>query len=376
MGLVVCTMQFALGELSALFPVTGSYVRHTEMLIDPALGFAIGWNVVYGNFVSVPAELAAAQVLIEYWTDWHPAVFITILILLTIITNIVFVGIYGEVEFAFAILKIMLIVGVILMGLVIDLGGVKGQERIGFRYWDTPGPFVVFMGSGSWGNFLGFWTVMTNAAYSFSGVESLSVAAAETQNPRQNIPKACKKVFARIFLFYFLAVLIVGMIVPSNDANLTSSTDNATESPFVIAAQRAGIKAIPSIFNACVLTSAWSSSNQAVLTGSRILYGLALKRQAPKIFLKISRWGIPWVCVMFQSAFMCLAYMSVSSGAINVFYWFQDLTASGTLVSWGVIAACHLRLYAALKRQGVEVGELPWHNWWTREFYFSSLPGK
>lgn len=304
MGLVVCCMQFALGETSALFPVTGSYVRHAEILVDPALGFALGWNVVYGCFLSVPGELSAAQVLIEYWTDWHPAVFITILILLTVLVNIVFVGIFGEVEFVFATLKIMLVIGIIIMGLVIDLGGVKGQSRIGFQYWNNPGPFVNYIGTGSWSQFLGFWTVMTNAAYSFAGVESISVAAAETQNPRQNIPKACKKVFARVFLFYFLTVLIVGMIVKSSDSNLNSFSGDATESPFVIAAQRAGIRAIPSIVNAVVLTSAWSASNASVLTGSRILYGLALKKQAPKIFLKLTAYGIPWVCILFQSLFM------------------------------------------------------------------------
>lgn len=69
MGLVVCAVQFALGEVSALFPVTGSFVRHAEFLVDPALGFAVGWNVVYGNYLSVPAEISAAVVLIQFWTD-------------------------------------------------------------------------------------------------------------------------------------------------------------------------------------------------------------------------------------------------------------------------------------------------------------------
>ena len=367
MGLVVCAVQFALGEVSALFPVTGSFVRHAEMLVDPALGFAVGWNVVYGNYLSVPAEISAAVVLIEFWTDKYPALWITVFIILTFIVGILFIGIYGEVEFVFAILKILLVVGVIIMGLIIDLGGVPGQPRIGFRYWNNPGPFVEYIASGSWGNFLGFWAVMNNAAYSFAGVESVSVAAAETQNPRQNIPMACKRVFARIALFYILAVFIVGLLVPSNDPNLNDTSGTASQSPFVIAATRAGIKIVPSIINAVVLTSAWSASNQALLAGTRILFGLAIKKQAPKIFLRTTRWGIPYMCVILQTSVASLAYMTLSSGALTVFYWFLDLTAAGTLVSWGVISLNHIRLHSALKKQQIARQELPWHHWWTRE---------
>jgi amino acid transporter len=367
MGLVVCAVQFALGEVSALFPVTGSFVRHAEFLVDPALGFAVGWNVVYGNYLSVPAEISAAVVLIQFWTDQYPAVWVTIFIILTFIVGIAFIGFYGEVEFVFAILKILLVIGVIIMGLIIDLGGVPGKDRIGFRYWKNPGPFVEYIASGNWGKFLGFWAVMNNAAYSFAGIESISVAAAEIQNPRQNIPMACKRVFARVSLFYILAVLIVGLLVPSNDPNLNDASGTASQSPFVIAATRAGIKIVPSIINAVVLTSAWSSSNQALLAGTRILFGLALKKQAPSIFLRTTPWGIPYVCVFLQGAVACLAYMTASSGALKVFYWFLDLTAAGTLVSWGVISLNHIRLHLALKVQSIDREELPWHHWWTRK---------
>ncbi|KUJ11301.1 uncharacterized protein LY89DRAFT_655092 [Mollisia scopiformis] len=364
-GLVVCAVQFALGETSALFPVTGAFVRHADILVDPALGFAVGWNVVYGSYLGVPSEISAALVLIEFWTDKYPALWITLLIIITFLVGIIFVGVYGEVEFFFALIKILLVVGVIIMGLMIDLGGVPGQERIGFRYWKNPGPFVEYLVPGSLGRFLGFWAVMINAVYSFSGIESLSVAAAETKSPRQNIPKACHRVFARVSLFYIVSVFIVGLIVPSNDSALNDDSGTAAQSPFVIAATRAGIKAVPSIINAVVLTSAWSSSNQAMLAGTRILYGLALKDQAPKIFLRTTKWGIPYVCVLLQTAVACLAFLSLSNGALTVFYWLLDLTAAGTLVSWATILFNHIRLHQALQKQGIVRQELPWHHWWT-----------
>jgi amino acid transporter len=84
-------------------------------------------------------------------------------------------------------------------------------------------------------------STQVNAVFSFAGVETVSVAAAETKSPRQNIPKACKRVFARVFIFYLCAVLIVGVLVPSNDPSLGNETGNASQSPFVIVAVRAGI---------------------------------------------------------------------------------------------------------------------------------------
>ncbi|GKZ24948.1 hypothetical protein AbraIFM66951_011805 [Aspergillus brasiliensis] len=365
-GLVVCAVQIALGEVSALMPVTGSFVRHVELLVDPALGFAIGWNVVYGCFMSVPSEISAAVVLIQYWNDTlNPAIWVTILIVISAIVSLLFIRVYGEVEFIFAILKILLIIGIILMGLVIDLGGVPGTPRLGFHYWKHPGPFVEYIASGSWGRFLGFWAVTTNAVYSFSGVESLTIAAAEMANPRQNIPRACKRVFMRVTIFYFLAVLIVGMIVPSNDPRLGSESGTAAQSPFVIAASDAGIKVVPSIINAVVLTSAWSASNQSILAGTRTLYGLALKGHAPTVFLRTTRHGVPYACAIAQIAVSALAYLTCQNEAYTVFNWLLDLTAAGVLVSWGTIALNHIRLMRGFKAQGLDTAEMPWHHWWS-----------
>ncbi|KAG5752433.1 hypothetical protein H9Q69_003014 [Fusarium xylarioides] len=368
-GLVVCAVQFALGEVAALLPVTGAFVRHAEFLVDPAWGFAIGWNLVYGNILSIPSEITAICVLFEFWTDINPSLWIMIFIVLTTVVGLCFVRVFGEVEFWFALLKILLVVFLIILGLVINLGGVPGTERIGFRYWKDPGPFVEYIASGSWGQFLGYWSVMTSAVFSFAGVESIAMAAAETRNPARAIPRACKNVFIRILVFYILAILIVGMLVRSDDERLNDQSGAAGQSPFVIAASAAGIPAIPSVVNAVVITSAWSASNQSLLAGTRVLYGLALKRQAPQIFLRTTAWGVPYVCVLFFTCFMFLSFMSLSNGAMTVFWWLVDLTAAGVLVSWASVLLNHIRLRLAMKKQGIPIEKLPWHNSWT--FYFS-----
>jgi amino acid transporter len=307
-------------------------------------------------------------VLVQYWTDLNAAIFIMIFIVATSVVGFSLIRVYGEIEFFFAILKILLVVGLIILGLIIDLGGVPGVERIGFRYWKSPGPFVEYIAEGSLGRFLGFWSVLINAVFSFAGVESIAMAAAETINPRRAIPRACKRVFARVTIFYVLAVLIVGMLVSSDDERLSDESGTAAQSPFVIAASAAGIKAIPSIVNAVVITSAFSSSNQALLAGTRVLYGLAVKRQAPAIFLKTNRWGVPYYCVGTFTAFMFLAFMSMSEGALTVFYWLLDLVGCGVLISWSAILFNHVRLVMAMKKQGIPRSSLPWHNWWTREY--------
>jgi amino acid transporter len=206
---------------------------------------------------------------------------------------------------------------------------------------------------------------MSNAVFSFAGTESIAMAAAETKNPRVAIPKACKRVFFRVATFYILAVLIVGMLVPSDDPRLNDGSGTATQSPFVIAASAAGLNGIPSLVNAIVITSAWSSSNQALLSGTRVLYGLALKKQAPSVFLRTTPWGAPYVCVFLYAAFMFLAFMSVSEGAMNVFWWLVDLTACGVLISWITILLNHIRLLRAMKKQGLPLSSLPWHSKWT-----------
>lgn len=367
-GLVVCAVQFALGEVAALLPVTGAFVRHAEFLVDPAWGFAIGWNLVYGNILSIPSEITAICVLFEYWTDINPSVWIITFILLTFIIGISFVQIFGEVEFFFAVLKILLVVFLIILGLVIDLGGIKGTPAIYFKYWDNPGPFVEYLATGNWGKFLGYWSVMTGAVFSFAGVESIAMAGAETKNPRKAIPKACKNVFIRIVLFYMLAILIVGMLVSSEDSRLNNESGDATQSPFVIAASAAGIPAIPSVVNAIVITSAWSSSNQSLLAGTRVLYGLALKQQAPKIFLRTTSWGVPYMCVLLFITFSFLSFMSLSSDAITVFWWLVNLTAAGVLVSWISILINHIRLRLAMKQQAIPITRLPWSNSWTCKY--------
>lgn len=209
--------------------------------------------------------------------------------------NIVAVAIYGEAEFVFAGIKIVTIVGLLVLALVIDLGGGPSHVRLGFRFWQHPGAMREYIGTGATGRFLGLFATLINASFAFGGVEQVAVAAGETRNPTRNIPKAIKRVFWRLLFFYVLGSLAVGVLVPYDDPNLLYGSGVA-QSPWLIAISNAGIPVLPSILNAVFITSASSSANANLYTGSRYLYALAQQGQAPSFLRRCTKRGVPIYC--------------------------------------------------------------------------------
>ena len=299
---------------------------------------------------------------------------------------------YGETEFIFASIKVITIIGLLILGIILDLGGGPNHDRIGFRYWKNPGPFVQYEGfPGVKGRFLGWSTVMSQAAFSFIGTEVVAVrilpslvrtplicfiqiAGAEVKNPRRNIPKAIRRVYVRLLLFYIGGVTVIGLLVPSNDKqlDLASSNGTAKASPFVIAISNAGIKVLPSVrqgrpcslrskphahfymprssmlpssllpgqLPAATSTPALAPSVSATLlctrspprlTDNRNIDGLALNGNAPKVFMRVTRHGLPWVSVVTCAAFAFLAYMGVANGSGKVFGWLANMCALSLL---------------------------------------------
>ncbi|SMR54229.1 unnamed protein product [Zymoseptoria tritici ST99CH_1A5] len=361
-GLTVCSVVLAVGEMGALVPLSGAIIRFPGFFVDPALAFANGWNMTYSSAVSIPSEIVAAAVLMQFWVDTNSGVWITVFSVLVIATLLVFVRVFGELEFGFCLLKIFLVIFINLLALVITTGGGPNGQSIGFRYWRDPGPFNQYLDiPGSTGRFLGFWSCLNSAIYAYAGVQVIVCAAAETRSPRQSIPMAAKRIFWRVLIFYLLTIFMVGLVVPSNDKNLLQKTGTASQSPFVIAAHRAGIKFVPSFINAIILTSAWSAANSSLMSASRVLYGLANAGQAPAVLKRLNRFRIPYVAVGSLAVFMALGYMTLSDSASTVFTWLQDLVAIASLVDWIIVLITYLRFYYGCKAQSIDrKQELPW----------------
>jgi amino acid transporter len=359
-ALVVGLNQMCVAECAALMPCTSAPLRHAEQFIDPALGFVYGWMDVWSNIM--PGEISATALIISYWTDISQGVWITIIMVLIISCNFLPIRYYGEIEFTFAIIKMLLLVGLIIVSIVITSGGGPNHKAIGFEYYRNPGPFAEYLTTGSLGKFAGFWKALSGTVYSFGGVQSVPNLAAEVKNPRRSIFTACKRILYRVIILMMLTVFCLTLIVPYNNNKIANSSGNASSSPFVVAMNNAGIKVLPHIINAAVLTSAFSAGNLSLMSGARILFALAVKGQAPKIFLKTTKRGVPWVGNVFVAIFMPLAYMNLSSSSANVFNWFQSLTSAKLLFNWVVIAANHIFMTRAMKAQGIPRSRLP-HTW-------------
>ncbi|KAI0117922.1 amino acid permease [Nemania sp. FL0031] len=360
---VYCVVH-SLGEMATYLPLPGAVPIYAARYVDEALGFAVAWNYWWQIAIGVPIEVTVSVVVVDYWPNDVPtAALITLFLFAMVAVNCFPVRIYGEAEFVFGAIKLTTIVGLILLMFIITLGGTPNGERIGFRYWQDPGAMNEYLVGGSLGRFLAFWKVFIQATFSYGGSEMVVIASGETENPRRNIPKAIRRVFWRIALFYVLAIFLVTLCVSSADPRLLdairTNAPGAAASPFVIAISNGGIAVLPSIINAVILSSAWSAGNSFFYASTRVLYAAALDGKAPK-FLAFERWGVPYACVGATTLLSLLAYLNVSNSGENVFFWFSNLSAVSTLVDWSAVCVTYLRFYYGLRQNGIPRDTLPY----------------
>ncbi|CAF2039854.1 unnamed protein product [Rotaria magnacalcarata] len=206
-GFMLFNVCMALAELAVAFPISGSFYVYSSRFLDPAWGFAMGWNYAFNWLIVMPLESTAAGLVIRYWTgSVNIAVWITIFLIAILIINLFGVRGYGEVEFYVSIIKVIAVLGFIILGIVLVFGGGPNHEYVGGKYWHNPGPFA--------DGFKGVYSVFVTAGFAFSGTELVGLAAAEAANPRKTIPRATKQVFWRITIFYIVSLALIGCLVP------------------------------------------------------------------------------------------------------------------------------------------------------------------
>ncbi|KAH9221935.1 amino acid permease-domain-containing protein [Leptodontidium sp. 2 PMI_412] len=374
--MIFCTVQ-ALGEMAVVFPVAGSFSAYSTRFLDPAWGFAMGWNYAVQWLVVLPLEIVAASITLQYWPgaqDTNAAAWVTIFLVVIIAINFFGVRGYGEAEFVFAIIKITAVIGFIILGIILNCGGGPNGGYLGGRFWDSnsvPADYAGYtkngqpagsIASGAFNHgFKGLCSVFVTAAFSFAGTELVGLAAAEAQNPRKVLPTAIKQVFWRICLFYMVSLTIVSVLVPYGDARLLGSDGGgAKASPFVIAINNAGISGLPSVMNVVILIAVLSVGNSSIYGSSRTLCALAEQGQAPKIFAYIDRKGRPLVAICVASALGLLCYV-VAGGADTAntaLNWLYSLSGLSSIFTWGSICLAHIRFRAAWKAQGHTLDEL------------------
>jgi AAT family amino acid transporter len=355
-GIAIFYIMRALGELLTYRPVAGSFASYAEEFVGPFAGFVTGWSYWFMWVVTAMAELTAIGIYVHFWLpdvpQWLPG-----LCALAILygTNTLAVRVYGELEFWFALLKIITILGLILSGLVVIFFkvGALGATASFSNLWTHNG----FMPFGLLGVLLTLQIVM----FAYSGVELIGVTAGEAENPEVVLPRATNSIIFRILLFYVGALIVIMSLVPWDELNPDMS-------PFVMMFDKMGIPGAASIINIVVITAAASSCNGGIFSTGRMLYALALRGQAPKALGQLSRRHVPVAGVHLSVAVMLIGVILNYVVPKEVFTWVTSIALIGTLWTWIIIMYAHKNYRRAVtegraRAVGYRMPGWPFANW-------------
>ncbi|WP_332645336.1 amino acid permease [Lysinibacillus sp. 54212] len=328
-GIALFFVMRALGEL--LLSNTGytSFTDFASEYIGPWAGYITGWTYWFCWIMTAMADIIAVGVYSQYWFDipqWVPAVACLVVLLLL---NLLTVKLFGELEFWFALIKIITIVALIIIGVIMLITGF--QTSAGPVSLENLWAHGGFFPNGIGGFLLAFQMVV----FAFVGVELVGISAAETANPTKNIPSAINKIPVRILLFYVGALFVILCINPWY-------TLNAENSPFVQVFTLAGIPIAAGLINFVVLTSAASAGNSGMFSTSRMLYNLGSNKQASPAFARLNKRSVP------QNA-LIVSTIVVSVGALlsklmpeNAFNVVTTISAICFIWVWSIILISHI----------------------------------
>ncbi|MGE7667473.1 amino acid permease [Ureibacillus composti] len=361
-GVMVYFLMTSLGEMAAYMPTSGSFSTYATKFVDPAFGFAMGWNYWYNWAITIAAEISAVSLIMKYWFPDSSSALWTILFIIVVLTfNILSVRAYGESEYWFAMIKVATVIVFIIVSFLMIFGILGGNDPVGFEnFFAEEAPFH--------GGFLAIFGIFLAAGFSFQGTELLGVTAGETKDPGKSIPKAVRSVFWRILLFYILAIFAIGLLIPYTDPRLLS--EDIAVSPFTLVFDKLGIAIAASVMNAIILTAMLSAGNSGLYASSRMLWQLAVDGKAPKIFAKLNSRGIPVYALIATLAVGCLAFLSSFFGDGVVYMWLLNASGLSGFIAWVGIAISHYRFRKAFIAQGKDLSVLPYR---ARFFPFGPL---
>jgi amino acid transporter len=351
-GVDVYFVMQSLGEMSTLFPIQGAFIELAGRFVDPALGFSLGINYWYLWITNLASDYNATSLICGLWTDRVPSYgWILMFWVFYQCTSLLGVVVYGEMEFYLASWKLLCVLGGYLVAILLNTGAIGG-EYIGFRYWRDPGPVA--------NGILGWGQSLTLAAVYYCGTEMLALTAAESKNPKRDLPKAIRQTFWRILVIFMGLVFFAGIIVPSTSPELLAADTRTGKSPWTIALVEAGWGGAGNLVNVVMLTAQFSSMNSAIYVSSRTLVSLANKRHAPHWFAKTTSNGTPARAIVFCNLLGLVALMNIAASPGLVFTYLVDIAGAATFVAWTFVGVTHLRLRAAWVIQGNSVDALPY----------------
>ncbi|WP_416425551.1 amino acid permease [Pseudomonas sp. App30] len=338
-GVVAFMIMRQLGEMVVEEPVSGTFSHFAHRYWSPFAGFMSGWNYWVLYVLVGMAELTAVGLYVQYWwpaiPTWASAAVCFVLINLV---NLTHVKCYGEVEFWFALIKVVAVVSMIAFGGWLLATGTGGPQAGVSNLWAQGG----FLPHG----WTGLAMAMAVIMFSFGGLELVGITAAEADDPQRSIPKATNQVIWRILLFYIGALAVLLSLYPWQHVVTGGS-------PFVLIFHALDSNVIASVLNAVVLTAALSVYNSCVFSNSRMLFGLARQGNAPAAVLRTNRRGVPVVAlgVSALATGACVVINYLMPG--DAFGLLMALVVSALVLNWVVISVTHLKFKRQRLREGL-----------------------
>lgn len=359
-GIFIFFMMRALGELLLEDTSRHSFIDSVQYYLGDRMEFIAGWMYWACWLTLAMADLTATGIYLRYWfpslPQWVGPLLIVIVFMLI---NMINVGLFGELESWFSMIKVLAIIALIVVGLVLIIMHAKVSGRtVTLANLVNQGGFFP---TGPSGFLLSFQMVV----FAFVGIEMVGLTAGETKNPQKDIPNAINTLPVRIGLFYIGSMIALMSIYPWFRVKETSS-------PFVQVFAAIGIPAAGGILNFVVLTAALSATNSAIFSTSRSLYALAKSGNAPQKFGKLSPQAVPTKALTFSTAILFVTVILNYIMPAGVFNVISGISTIFFIFTWLIILFAHIKFKKAHPK-GIHRFVMPGYpltSWLTIIFFF------
>lgn len=332
-GGICFLLMRALGELLMSDVDTHTFIDFITKYLGKDAGWVTGWTYWICWVALAMAEVTAIGLYIRFWLpnvpQWLPGLIALAILLLL---NLVSVGLFGEAEFWFALIKIVAIIGLIVLGIFMMI--VRFKTPLGHASLAN----LVNDGGLFPKGFGGFLMSLQMVVFSFVGIEMVGLTASETKNPHKVIPEAINEIPMRILLFYVGALFVIMCIYPWRHVSPVNS-------PFVEVFNNVGIPFAADIINFVVLTAAASACNSSIFSTGRLLFSLTVtgKSQSAQWTAKLSRRQVPARAILISTAVIAVAVVLNLFLPGAVFTLVSSMATISFLFVWSMIMLAHLR---------------------------------
>ncbi|MEU4447264.1 amino acid permease [Actinosynnema sp. NPDC050801] len=332
-ALAAVAVAYAVAEMVVVHPEAGGFGAVAARYAGPLAGYVQRWCYWATQVITVGGEVVAAGLYVRYWWPEVPlwaAVCVFSVAILAV--NFAAVRLFGEVEYWFAMIKVTALVVFLVLGAFYIVLGPPGQDAAGLSAWTAHGGFAPH-------GLVGVLLAITVATFSYGGVESVAMTAAESRSPARDIPRAARRVVVRLTLFYVPATAIIVAIVPWTQA---AAVDGVAESPFVTLFTSIGIPAAAGVMNLVILTAALSAANTTLYLASRTMHSLALDHYAPPALAAVTRHGSPVNAVLASTAGLAAAAVAAAVSPDAAFPVLLGIALFSGMTAWLLIFISHL----------------------------------